>query len=468
MIVASAQRRRQLRFVAPPAPPQSPAWQLLDRQLPADHHARRIVQALAALDLRPLLDSYAGRGSLPYPPGLLLRIALIEIHEGKHSPTQWWRDTQRDQVLQWAGCGIRPSRTCWHHFHRRLAHCLDGFNRQVLQVGQQQHQLSGDRASLDGSTVAANASRHRLLNAERLDHRDTGTSSGSIAVLGSGGLLPTSTVPGGTNRDIFTIDADSSTTTPTLKFGATLAQTLLYNSSTSRFEFSDDVAITGNLTVSGLVNGVDITNLQTSTGALKAFSGGGLNLKVSGGSYRLNGNITNYAGGTVALPASSTAYVFFGSGGLVARTLAFPTDESYIPVAQVTTSAGAILTVSDRRAMSIDDREQTIVTTMNADFEKASYQGDATNNVGQLYTTFDNTNQRNYYLWTSTKSSLQDYNITLRLPLSSDFTRWKQDSTTNPLSITCRIASSSGRPAKSSRRNVSFRSAVRSRCAFMS
>jgi transposase len=164
-------RRQRLHFASPPWQPAFPHWQLLDQQLPPDHHARLIVRAIASLDLRPLTDSYAGRGSLPYPPGFMLRIALIEIHEGKHSPTQWWRDTRRDQVLQWAGYGIRPSRSCWYRFHHRLAPLLDAFNRQVLQLAQQQRQLTGARASLDGSTVAANASRHRLLNAERLDQR---------------------------------------------------------------------------------------------------------------------------------------------------------------------------------------------------------------------------------------------------------------------------------------------------------
>ena len=105
--------------------------------------------------------------------------------------------------------------------------------------------------------------------------------------------------------------------------------------------------INGNLTVNGLVNGVNLSSLQSSTGALKSSSGGGLNLNIAFGSYRLNGNITNYPGGTLALVGNATNYVFFGSGGITKNTTGFPTDESFIPVSQVMTSAGSITFVTD-------------------------------------------------------------------------------------------------------------------------
>jgi hypothetical protein len=105
------------------------------------------------------------------------------------------------------------------------------------------------------------------LNADRLDQRDLGTGSGSIPLLLSGGLLPISTVPGGTFRDAFVIDANDNAPADTaLIFGRTLGKMLKYDKANGRFDFNDDVNINGNLTVNGLINGVDVTSLSGSGG----------------------------------------------------------------------------------------------------------------------------------------------------------------------------------------------------------
>lgn len=281
-------------------------------------------------------------------------------------------------------------------------------------------------------------------NADTIDTREIGTGSGSIAILGPNGEFTKDVIPGGTNSGSFVIDANNTETSEiALQFGGTLAKKLTYDIANSTFKFNANLQVQGNLTVTGLINGINITQLQSSTGALKAWSGGGLNLNVAYGSYRLNGNLTNYGGGQIALTGSATNYVFFGSGGLTARTSSFPTDESFIPVAEVTTSAGSIVSVLDRRALSSDNREQTKVVTFNPAYEKASYQGDGADNIGQLSITHDNTNLVNFYNWTSTRTSLQDYDILLKVPVTDDFVRWKNTATANPLTLTYRSTSPS-------------------------
>ncbi len=42
--------------------------------LPKDHLARFVVDVVEQLDLRPLKESYAGRGSRPYNPAMLLAL----------------------------------------------------------------------------------------------------------------------------------------------------------------------------------------------------------------------------------------------------------------------------------------------------------------------------------------------------------------------------------------------------------
>jgi len=277
------------------------------------------------------------------------------------------------------------------------------------------------------------------LNADMLDQRDTGTASGSIPVLKTGGVLPVSVIPSGTTQSGFTLDTNNAATGDiTLQFGQSLGKKLIYDQSNTWFNFNDDLRVQGDLTVTGLINGVTVSALQSATGALKVASGGGLSITVDAGSYRLRGVVTNFAGQSgVAVTASATNYVFFGSGGLTVRTATFPSDESYIPLAEVTTNGVSVTSVADRRALSSDDREQTVVRTYHAGFEGASYQGDASDNVGQLFVDHDNTSDRNYYRWTSSLASLQDYDLILRVTLPADFVRWKD----NPLKLTYRSTS---------------------------
>lgn len=278
-------------------------------------------------------------------------------------------------------------------------------------------------------------------NADMIDQREIGTGSGDIAILDANGQLPVATVPSGTNTSSFTLDADNSESSEiALTFGAALAKTLTYDIADGMFRFNDDVEVDGNLTVTGLINGMNITQFQSSTGALKAFSGGGLNLGVSNGSYRMNGTITTYLGGSIAMPANSTKYVFFGSGGL-AYADAFPADESFIPVAVVITSPVSILSVQDKRTLSSDDREHTTAVTFNPGFEKASYQADGADNVGQLSVSHDNISLKNFYIWTTTKSTLQDYDILLRIPVPEHFVRWNVSGAANPMSLMYRSTS---------------------------
>lgn len=279
-------------------------------------------------------------------------------------------------------------------------------------------------------------------NADSVDQREIGTSSGSIVILGSGGVLPVSTVPSGTNAGSFAIDDnDTETDTIALEFGSTLAKKLTYDKLNGLFRFNDDLEVQGNLTVTGFINGVNITSLQSSTGALKAYSGDGLNLKVSGGSYRLRGLVTNYAGGVIALFPNTTQYVYFGSGGLKKSVSSFPVDESFVPVAEVVTSGSGILSLFERRTLQSDDRERDVTLMMNPSFEKASYQGDGGDNIGQLSVSHDNITLKNFYVWTSTRTSIQDYDIILRLPVPDNFVRWKTSATTNPVSLTYRSTS---------------------------
>jgi hypothetical protein len=104
-------------------------------------------------------------------PDLLLTLVLYEMHSKRPSPAQWTRDVRECEPVRWLLFGLEPSRARLYDFRDRLAPFWDQWNSQVLQQALTEEVTSAERASLDSSSVAANASRRKLLNEERLHQR---------------------------------------------------------------------------------------------------------------------------------------------------------------------------------------------------------------------------------------------------------------------------------------------------------
>ena len=159
------------RFASPPWDRHSPDWQRLDAKLPADHLARRVDRAVAQLDLRAVFAAYAGTGSHAHRPDLILKAVLYEVRRGRRSPAQWWEDLLLDDACQWLAFGVRPARSRLYAFRDRLGPLLLRLHNQLIGAAVAEGLTQASQASLDGSTIAANASRHRLLNEESLGKR---------------------------------------------------------------------------------------------------------------------------------------------------------------------------------------------------------------------------------------------------------------------------------------------------------
>jgi hypothetical protein len=166
-------KRTRLKFSEPPWNERSHESQIRDQHVSANHLAREVVEAMKQLDLTPLYDLYLGVGVPPIRPDLMLTVALIEIQSGRPRPSQWFRDAKENIVIQWASFGIQPSRTCWYTFADCIAPLLEGWHVAVLQLARQKGVTRAERMSLDGTSVAANAWRHRLMNETTVEKRLT-------------------------------------------------------------------------------------------------------------------------------------------------------------------------------------------------------------------------------------------------------------------------------------------------------
>ena len=159
------------RFLTPPWDDHHPQWRALDQQLPPDHLARHIDQAVARLDLAPLRGRYRSTGSDAHPPELLLKVVLLETRRGRHSPAAWLQDAAECAPVRWLLRGLSPSRSAWYAFRDRVAPVLEALNAQPLLQALAAGLTPADRAALDGTTVAANASRHKLVKRDQLHER---------------------------------------------------------------------------------------------------------------------------------------------------------------------------------------------------------------------------------------------------------------------------------------------------------
>lgn len=123
------------------------------------------------LDLEDLKRTYCGRGTRPHRPDLLLKVVLYEHSEGRPQPVQWFKDLRENKAVQWLTFGLKPSLTTLYEFRDRVQPLLGKLNQQVIRTAIDEEHTDGSCGALDGTTVAANASRHRLLKLETVEER---------------------------------------------------------------------------------------------------------------------------------------------------------------------------------------------------------------------------------------------------------------------------------------------------------
>jgi transposase len=168
LFLNSPQKRR---FAAPPAPRGSTVWLQWDAALDLNHPARIIDAFVDGLDRTSLHASYLGVGSLAHDPDLMLKMVLYETHQGRLSPSQWARDLRENDALRWLGQGIKPSRSALYHFRDRLSEPVFRMHARAIQQAIGEGLTLAEAAVLDGTSVRSGASRHQLVNENKLAKR---------------------------------------------------------------------------------------------------------------------------------------------------------------------------------------------------------------------------------------------------------------------------------------------------------
>ena len=102
---------------------------------------------------------------------MLLKMVVYQYLKGRRSPATWFEEAKLNEAMQWLGRGYTPARRTWYDFRDRVGEAVDQLHKQVIENAIEQNVLDPEVGVQDGTSVAACASRHQMINQETLDRR---------------------------------------------------------------------------------------------------------------------------------------------------------------------------------------------------------------------------------------------------------------------------------------------------------
>jgi transposase len=149
----SASRQQQYLF-----PPSIQDW------LPEDHLARFVVDIVSQLNLHPIGEAYAGRGSKAYHPEILLALLFYGYATGVYSSRKIEQATYDSVAFRFISANTHPDHDTIATFRKRFLNELQPLFVQILLLAREMGLLKLGKVSLDGTKIKANASKHRALS----------------------------------------------------------------------------------------------------------------------------------------------------------------------------------------------------------------------------------------------------------------------------------------------------------------
>lgn len=101
----------------------------------------------------------------------MLKMVLYQYLKKRSSPAQWFEDTKLNKAMRWLGRGYQPARRTWYDFRDRVGDVMDQLNEQLITRATDQDHLDPTIGVLDGTSFAACASRHRMVNQATVEKR---------------------------------------------------------------------------------------------------------------------------------------------------------------------------------------------------------------------------------------------------------------------------------------------------------
>jgi len=146
---------RDTLFLMPPS---------VDEWVPENHLSRFVVDIVSRLDLSPIINAYAGRGSDAYPPSMMVALLFYAYATGVFSSRKIERSTYDSVAFRYIAANTHPDHDTIASFRKRFLKELKALFVQILLIAHEMEVLKLGSVSLDGTKVKANASKHHALS----------------------------------------------------------------------------------------------------------------------------------------------------------------------------------------------------------------------------------------------------------------------------------------------------------------
>lgn len=157
--------------------------------LPEKHLGRFIAGVVAELDLSELLREYErkdGRGAIGYHPEMMVRILIYGYAVGVRSSRNIEKATYEDVAFRYLSADQHPDHDSIAEFRKVHLEKLSGLFFQALQLCQKAGLVKLGQVALDGTKLAANASRHQSRSYQRLSEQEAALVAEVKRMLGGG------------------------------------------------------------------------------------------------------------------------------------------------------------------------------------------------------------------------------------------------------------------------------------------
>lgn len=167
--------------------------------LPEGHLARFVGEIVEQLDLHRIKAAYAGRGSQPYNPEMLVALLFYGYATGVFSSRKLERSTYDSVAFRYLAANTHPDHDTIATFRRRFLPELKNLFVQILLIAKELDVLQLGTVSLDGTKVKANASKHKALSYEYACKLEAQLAAEVAELLKKAEAADTEAIPDGMN-----------------------------------------------------------------------------------------------------------------------------------------------------------------------------------------------------------------------------------------------------------------------------
>ena len=132
--------------------------------LPEKHLARFVVEIISQLNLRPLTETYTGKGCKAYHPEIMLALLFYGYATGVFSSRKIEKATYDSIAFRFISANTHPDHDTIANFRKRFLEQLTPIFVQILMYAREMGLLKLGKVSLDGTKINANASKHHALS----------------------------------------------------------------------------------------------------------------------------------------------------------------------------------------------------------------------------------------------------------------------------------------------------------------